>query len=57
MTQNDNFEKLVEELEEKRKKDCNIFKILRVDNYEIRHSNFLTWLFDKNASHNIGTEF
>lgn len=55
--QNNNFENLVNKLDEKREKECNIFKILRVDNYEIRHSNFLAWLFDKNASHGIGYEF
>lgn len=55
--QNNNFKKLVERLKKKRKKECNIFKILRVDSYEIRHSNFLTWLLDKNASHNMGAAF
>jgi hypothetical protein len=32
----------------------NIFKILRVTNAEIRHSNFLSWLLDPKANHSIG---
>ena len=48
------FEKLVEVLEDKRKKDFNIFKVLRLENYEVRHSNFLAWLFDAKASHGLG---
>ena len=31
----------------------NIFKILRVANAEIRHSNFLSWLLDPKANHNL----
>jgi len=31
----------------------NIFKILRVANTEIRHSNFLSWLLDPKANHNL----
>jgi len=31
----------------------NIFKILRVANTEIRHSNFLSWLLDPNENHNL----
>lgn len=31
----------------------NIFKILRVANAEIRHSNFLSWLLDPNENHNL----
>ena len=31
----------------------NIFKILRVTNAEIRHSNFLSWLLDPNENHNL----
>lgn len=32
----------------------NIFRILKVDNYEIRHSNFLAWLFDPAENHGLG---
>jgi len=31
----------------------NIFKILRVTNAEIRHSNFLSWLLDPTANHKL----
>ena len=31
----------------------NIFKILRVANTEIRHSNFLSWLLDPKGNHNL----
>lgn len=31
----------------------NIFKILRVSNAEIRHSNFLSWLLDPSANHKL----
>jgi len=35
----------------------NIFNVLRVQHREIRHSNFLGWLFDPNESHNMGDVF
>ena len=35
----------------------NIFKILRTQKTEIRHSNFLAWLLDVNESHNLGDKF
>ena len=35
----------------------NIFNILRVEHKEIRHSNFLGWLFDPNESHQLGDIF
>lgn len=35
----------------------NPFKILQVDNYEIRHSNVLGWLMDPAGNHNLGTYF
>lgn len=54
---NASFVALVDALEEKKYKDFNIFKILRVDNYEIRHSNILAWLLDKKASHNLSSTF
>ena len=54
---NKNFKKLVEVLEQKRQNDFNIFKVLRLENYEVRHSNFLAWLFDNAASHKMGLLF
>lgn len=35
----------------------NPFKILQVDNYEIRHSNVLGWLMDPTGNHNLGPYF
>jgi hypothetical protein len=38
-------------------KKPNIFRILGVEHYELRHSNFLAWLLNPNESHNLGTLF
>jgi hypothetical protein len=35
----------------------NIFSILKIENTEIRHSNFLAWLLDPNGSHNLNDRF
>ena len=35
----------------------NPFKVLQVDNYEIRHSNVLAWLMDPNQNHDLGSYF
>lgn len=35
----------------------NIFEILRVSHFEIRHSNFLAWLLDPKQGHNLGDTF
>lgn len=35
----------------------NIFKILKTQNMEIRHSNFLAWLLDVSESHNLKDKF
>lgn len=35
----------------------NPFKVLQVDNYEIRHSNVLAWLLDPKQNHNLGPYF
>jgi hypothetical protein len=32
----------------------NPFKILRVDKFEIRHSNVISWLLDPSGNHNLG---
>ncbi len=39
---------------ELRLKEPNIFRILKLSHYEIRHSNFLAWLLDPKASHSLG---
>jgi hypothetical protein len=38
-------------------KRFNPFKILSVDQFEIRHSNFLVWMLNPNANHNLGDFF
>ena len=35
----------------------NPFKVLQVDNYEIRHSNVLAWLMDSKQNHDLGSFF
>ena len=35
----------------------NIFKILKLQNYEIRHSNYLAWLLDPKMSHGLEYSF
>lgn len=42
---------------EKRIEKFNIFTALKLDNTEIRHSNFLAWLMNPRESHNIGDYF
>lgn len=36
------------------KNEVNFFRITGMTNQEIKHSNFLAWLFDSNANHNLG---
>jgi hypothetical protein len=35
-------------------KEFNPLRVLKVNNYEIRHSNMLAWLLDPNENHNLG---
>lgn len=35
----------------------NVFSILKIDNYEIRHANVLAWLLDPAANHGLGETF
>lgn len=37
--------------------DSNIFKILKIDDFEIRHSNFLKWLFDLTNNFDVASKF
>ena len=37
--------------------EVNFFKIAGIENKEIKHSNFLKWLLNANANHNIGDKF
>lgn len=43
----ENYGKAVKKVEDLDQKEFNVFKILGLTNYEIRHSNFLKWLFNK----------
>lgn len=45
-----------EQLNQKFKR-FNPFKVLKVDRFEIRHSNFLGWLLDPNENHQLGDFF
>ncbi|MYL34308.1 hypothetical protein GLW08_10550 [Pontibacillus yanchengensis] len=38
-------------------REFNPFKVLKVDQYEIRHSNMLAWLLDPKENHDIGDLF
>lgn len=38
-------------------KKANIFKVLGISNYELKHSNFLAWLLDPNETHDLGDLF
>ncbi len=40
-----------------RKQEFNIFRVLKLENFEIRHSNLLAWLLDPNQTHNIKGAF
>ena len=33
--------------------EFNPFKVLKIENYEIRHSNFLAWILDPSENHNL----
>lgn len=57
MTPQEQFEDFVEFLEEQNNKNDNIFDILGASNWEIRHSKFLAWLLNPNASHGLGSYF
>ncbi|MGS4347125.1 PD-(D/E)XK nuclease family protein [Myroides odoratus] len=46
------FQKLVNDL-----KEPNLFNVLKLDRYEIRHSTFLAWLLDPNEKHCLGNIF
>ena len=65
MTKRNDIEKLeqfmldIDELDKltKYNNEVNFFEITGMDNREIKHSNFLKWLLDANANHNIGDKF
>lgn len=68
-TQNELFQKFLDDklvqklqdnilkIKQTNKNRFNIFKVLKLDNYEIRHSNFLAWLLNPEETHNLGYKF
>jgi len=52
-----NLQVYIVEKEKTEKEKFNIFKVLRLDNHEIRHSNFLAWLLDPRESHLLKNQF
>lgn len=52
-----NLQQTIDELRKQENEKFNIFKILKLDKYEIRHSNFLAWLLNPKESHNLGDTF
>lgn len=52
----ENYQKQLKKYIEK-EKIFNIFRVLKLENYEIRHSNFLAWLLDPNETHKMGGIF
>lgn len=51
------LQNIIKEETLKKEKEFNIFKVLKLDNYEIRHSNFLAWLLNPNETHGFNTLF
>lgn len=52
----DKYSKQISQVEEINQ-SFNIFKILKLQEYEVRHSAFLSWLFNPNGSHGLGQNF
>lgn len=51
------LQKYIKNIKEEENSKFNIFKVLKLDNHEIRHSNFLAWLLNPNENHNLGDKF
>lgn len=49
--------KKIKTLKEKEQNKFNIFKVLKLENHEIRHSNFLAWLLNPKENHGLGDKF
>ena len=52
-----NLQSSISALRQDEKKSFNIFKVLKLDNHEIRHSNFLAWLLNPKEHHGCGDKF
>lgn len=53
----ENFKQYIVNAELKTENKFNIFKVLKLDNHEIRHSNFLAWLLNPKANHSFDELF
>ena len=51
------LQKYIKNIKEEENSKFNIFKVLKLDNHEIRHSNFLAWLLNPKENHNLGDKF
>lgn len=51
------LQKYIKNIKEEENNKFNIFKVLKLDNHEIRHSNFLAWLLNPKGNHNLGDKF
>ena len=51
------LQKHIKAKQEENNRKFNIFKVLRLDSHEIRHSNFLAWLLNPNETHGFGSLF
>lgn len=51
------LEKNIENKKLENESKFNIFKILKLDNFEIRHSNFLAWLLNPKENHGFNSAF
>lgn len=52
-----NFQDELLQMKQENASKFNIFKVLKLDNHEIRHSNFLAWLLNPSETHGVGDSF
>ncbi len=52
-----NLNEYIKRIKNEERSKFNIFKVLKLDNHEIRHSNFLAWLLNPKENHNLGDKF
>ena len=60
LSNDEQLKKLQDLLDKKEKENnekINIFKILKLDNFEIRHSNFIAWLLNPKETHKLEDKF
>lgn len=52
-----NLNEYIKKIKNEERSKFNIFKVLKLDNHEIRHSNFLAWLLNPKENHGLGDKF